>query len=206
MDPVVRAEVVEDVAHKDVRDLRDRALRVSRVVVPRARVRLGPAHDVDLAVRVREAHEATRHDGDRVLLVVDADEVRDLGVEESRPRRVPDARRAVGDGLDVDARGEVEREEHGVELGERASQRVADLCGGDVMRNGEHICMMRSSTYGDDSGSSRRRQQLLDLGKNDRRSLGMLVGESAVDQNRRRHAWEERAIKVLLGDAEVRQV
>ena len=71
--------------------------------------------------------ELEGQDGDRVLHVVDVDKVGDFGVEQARPFGVSDARRAVGDTLDVDARREVQGEEQSVEFGERASQRVADL-------------------------------------------------------------------------------
>ena len=60
--------------------------------------------------------------GDGVLLVVDVDEVGHFSVEQARPSVVPDARRAVGDTFDVDARREVQGEEHGVEFGKGATK------------------------------------------------------------------------------------
>ena len=85
----------------------DMPLRVSRVLILRARVRLSCTHHVDLAVRVPEVEEAAGHDGDRVLLVVDADKVGHYGVEESSLCRVAGTRGAMGDALHVYARGEV---------------------------------------------------------------------------------------------------
>ena len=119
--------MVDGLACEEVRDLRYSALRVRHVLVPRARVRLSRMHDVDLAVWVLEVEEAARHDGDWILLVVDANEVGDHGVEEGSPCWVADARRTVGDGLHVYARGKAQRKEHGVELCKRASERVSDL-------------------------------------------------------------------------------
>ena len=120
VDLLVRARVVVYVPLKGGRDLGYCALGIRRVVVPRARVRLPWAGDMDFAVRVVESEELVRQGGDRVLLVVDADEVGDFGVEQARPRRVPDAWRAVGDRLHVDA-WEIEGEEHCVEFSKRAT-------------------------------------------------------------------------------------
>lgn len=81
VDALVRAEVVEDVALEDVGDSLDRALLVRRVVVTTARHRVAGRDDVDLPMRVLESEEAAGHDGDQVVLVVNADEIRDLGAD-----------------------------------------------------------------------------------------------------------------------------
>lgn len=52
----------------------------------------------------------------------------DLGVDEVGPLGVADARLTVRDRLDVDVGRQVEGEEDGVELGERAPKGVSDLC------------------------------------------------------------------------------
>lgn len=103
---------------------------------------------MDLAVRVLETEEATGDDGDEIVLVVNADEIRDLRVhsescaqltyasttpvaylrvEKGSIVRVANAWGAIGDGLDVNRRGQVKGEEQRVELSQRASERVADL-------------------------------------------------------------------------------
>ena len=69
---------------------------------------------MDFAVRVVETEKLVGQRGDGVLLVVDADEVGDEGVEKGGPALVPDARGAVRDALHVDARREVQGEEQGV--------------------------------------------------------------------------------------------
>lgn len=139
---------------KHVRHRRDRALRIRRVVVPWAGHTRPVREQVDLPMRVREAEGPPGDDGYRVVLVVDALEVGHLAcvracirstvsmpaysgassgsgahlcVEERRPRGVSDSGRAKRDRFDVHARGQVERHEHRVELGERAPERVPDL-------------------------------------------------------------------------------
>lgn len=75
VDALVRAKVIEDVGLEDVGHRRDGALRVRRVIVPRASDCVSRGNNVHFAVWVRIAKGATRDDGDRVLLIVDVLEV-----------------------------------------------------------------------------------------------------------------------------------
>ena len=75
MDALVGAEMVEDVAVEDGRDGLVRALRVVIVIVARAGDGVSGGKEVDLALGVLEAEEASGHDGDYVRLVVDTCEV-----------------------------------------------------------------------------------------------------------------------------------
>ena len=73
--------MIQDVADRDERHVwyrGDGALRVRRVVVPRARHRVSWGDEVDFAVDVFEAEEAAGDDGDDVLLVVDPRKIRNL--------------------------------------------------------------------------------------------------------------------------------
>ena len=73
--------MVQDVADRDERHVwhgGDGALRVRRVVVPRARHCISWRDEVDFSVDMFEAEEAAGDDGDDVLLVVDPGEIRDL--------------------------------------------------------------------------------------------------------------------------------
>ena len=127
VDALVRAKVVKDIAICNVWNLRDSALRIRGVIVGGACISFARADDVDLAVGVLEAEEATGDDRNGILLVIDADKVRDFGIEEAGPCWVANTGSAVRHRLDVDARREVERKEHGVELSECASQGVTNL-------------------------------------------------------------------------------
>ena len=70
--------MVKDIAICNVWNLRDSALRIRGVIVGGACISFARADDVNLAVGVLEAEEATGDDGDQISFVVDAHEVRDL--------------------------------------------------------------------------------------------------------------------------------
>jgi hypothetical protein len=74
-----------------------------------------------------EAEEATRHGRNRVVVVVDALEVRNLGVEERGKFGRADAGGAVGDSSDADGRREGQRHHERVELGDGSAEGVSDL-------------------------------------------------------------------------------
>ena len=63
---------------RNARHSGDRTLGVGGIVVSGARVSLVVGDDVDFALRVREAKTTSRDDGDRIDVVVDVLEVRDL--------------------------------------------------------------------------------------------------------------------------------
>ena len=110
---VVRPVVVALIPIKYVWDISDNTLGVC-VILPRARQPRSGVLYVNLARRVMKAKEATREDGDRVLLVVNMRDGRDgvMRVDVVRKRLVADARETVphvGD-LEVgDVQGEVDR-------------------------------------------------------------------------------------------------
>lgn len=73
--------MVEHVAEEYVRDGLDRAFAVVSVVVVYARDSFPGRGDVDLTVRVGKAQSASGNDGNKVVVVVDAREVRDLKLQ-----------------------------------------------------------------------------------------------------------------------------
>ena len=70
-------------------------MRIRGVIVGGACISFARADDVDLAVGVLEAKEATGDDRNGILLVIDADKVRDFGIEEAGPCRVANTGSAI---------------------------------------------------------------------------------------------------------------